>query len=332
MSQVTEQQRLHPHPEPRSYPLMLRTWNYRWWKPVLGLALGLLLFLVVQTLLLGILFVGEFLEGGSAPLMDRVNEAAQLEEVTPWSMLFLNLGLASLTLVVWVVMRVVHGMRFRWLTSVQPGMRWKFFFACLGIAVLVLLASLVLGHFLPGDTDSVEGTAAVPRGQLLAVAIVILLTTPLQAIGEEYGFRGYLMQVFGSLTGSRVAALLASAVLFSLAHGPQNFPLFFDRFAFGLVAGLTVILLGGLEAAIAMHILNNLAAFAVGVAYDELADMLTISESSWWQLVDTTVRNGLFLLLALWVGRRMGLRNKTAPPAPADGPEPGVQGAVQPAG
>ena len=27
----------HPHPEPRSYPLMLRTWTYVWWRPVVGL-------------------------------------------------------------------------------------------------------------------------------------------------------------------------------------------------------------------------------------------------------------------------------------------------------
>ena len=29
----------HPHPEPRTYPLMLRTWDYRWWKPVVGIVL-----------------------------------------------------------------------------------------------------------------------------------------------------------------------------------------------------------------------------------------------------------------------------------------------------
>ena len=27
----------HPHPEPRTYPLMLRTWDYAWWKPVVGI-------------------------------------------------------------------------------------------------------------------------------------------------------------------------------------------------------------------------------------------------------------------------------------------------------
>ena len=60
-------------------------------------------------------------------------------------MLYLNLGLASLTLVAWLVVRVVHRMRPRWLSSVLPGMRWKFFFACLGLAVVALVASLIVG-------------------------------------------------------------------------------------------------------------------------------------------------------------------------------------------
>ena len=82
--------------------------------------------------------------------------------------------------------------------------------------------------------------------------MIVVLTTPLQAAGEEYGFRGYLLQAFGSLfatarvDGGRV---LVSATLFALAHGVQNFPLFFDRFMFGLIAGWLVIRTGGLEAA-----------------------------------------------------------------------------------
>ena len=124
----------------------------------------------------------------------------------------------------------------------------------------------------------------MPTGQLLATAIVILVTTPLQALGEEYGFRGYLMQASGSFFRSRIAALLITSGLFALAHGTQNFPLFFDRFAFGLIAGLIVILVGGLEAGIALHILNNLLAFGIAIAFNQLDSTLTVSEASWWQL------------------------------------------------
>ena len=145
---------------------------------------------------------------------------------------------------------------------------------------------------------------------------MILLTTPLQAIGEEYAFRGYLMQAFGSLTRSRIVALLVTSVLFAFAHGAQNFPLFFDRLAFGLMAGLVVILVGGLEAGIALHILNNLLAFAVAIFFGDLQGALTVSEVSWWQLPVTIVQNGVFLVLVLLVARRMGLSSRTTPPVP----------------
>ena len=44
--------RAHPHPEPRSYPLMLRTWDYAWWKPVVGILMLIVGGLLVMPLLL----------------------------------------------------------------------------------------------------------------------------------------------------------------------------------------------------------------------------------------------------------------------------------------
>ena len=105
-------------------------------------------------------------------------------------------------------------------------------------------------------------------------------------------------------------------MLFAFAHGAQNFPLFFDRFAFGLMAGLVVILVGGLEAGIALHILNNLLAFAVAIFFGDLQGALTVSEVSWWQLPVTIAQNGVFLVLVLLVARRMGLSQRTTPPVP----------------
>ncbi len=49
-------------------------------------------------------------------------------------------------------------------------MRWKFFFACLGLAVIALVASLVVGALLPHDANDLSGTAHLPTGQLLATA------------------------------------------------------------------------------------------------------------------------------------------------------------------
>ncbi len=73
---------------------------------------------------------------------------------------------------------------------------------------------------------------------------MVVFLTPLQAIAEEYVFRGYLTQAFGSLARglalSRAVAVGVPAILFAAAHGTQSFPVFVDRLAFGLVAGVLV--------------------------------------------------------------------------------------------
>jgi membrane protease YdiL (CAAX protease family) len=337
-SQWEPQMVAHPHPEPRIYPLMLRTWGYRWWKPLVGILVLLIGgFLVVPLVLMPVLALAVALEGGSRPFVDRFTEASKLTSITPASMLYLNLTLASLTLLCMGIVRFVHRLRPRWLASVLPGMRWRFFAACFGLAIVALMVSVVVGYFLPDNTNEVSGKPNELTGRLIATAIVILVTTPLQALGEEYAFRGYLMQAFGSLTHGimeaigvsrkwavRIAvsiALLVTSGLFALAHGVQNFPLFFDRFAFGLMAGLVVILVGGLEAGIALHILNNLLAFAVAIFFGDLEGALTVAEVSWWQLPVTIAQNGVYLLLVLLVARKMGLRNKTSPPVAQAAPE-----------
>jgi membrane protease YdiL (CAAX protease family) len=321
----------HPHPEPRLYPLMLRTWDFAWWKPVVGiLSMVVLGLVVVPLLLMPVLAAAVAIQGGSGSFADRFVDSASVESVTPASMLYLNLTLASLTLVAMGLMRFVHRLRPRWLASVLPGMRWKFFFVCLGLSVVALVVSILVSAVLPSNPSDVGGNPNELTGRLIATGIVILLTTPLQALGEEYAFRGYLMQAFGSLTHSiaeswglsraaaaRVAvgfALLITSSLFALAHGTQNAPLFLDRFAFGLMAGLIVVLAGGLEAGIALHILNNLLAFALAIFFGDLQSALTVSEVSWWQLPVTIAQNGVYLLLVLFVARRMGLRNTTTPP------------------
>jgi membrane protease YdiL (CAAX protease family) len=156
------------------------------------------------------------------------------------------------------------------------------------------------------------------------------VTTPFQAAGEEYVFRGYLLQALGSLTRSKWVALLATSTLFAVAHGVQNFPLFFDRFVFGLIAGWLVIRTGGLEAGIAMHILNNFLAFGYALTFSDLTSSLTVSEVGWENIPLTLTQAGTYALLVLLVTRRRDVQRRTAPPA---GSAPsGARHAAEPAG
>jgi len=308
-----------PHPEPREYHQMLRTWNYAWWKPVLGIVLTFLGVIIVAPLLLSpILIGGVLLEPGS--FAENLEKAATLESVGPAALLYLNLSLGAGILVCWLVMRVLHRMRPRWLTSVMPKMRWKLLLIFIGISVVALIAQMVVALVIDavmageqevapgGDLNDLTATTAL-------LAVIVLLTTPLQAAGEEYVFRGYLMQAIGSLSRSKWIALLVTSTVFAMAHGVQNFPLFFDRFMFGLIAGWLVIRTGGLEAGIAMHILNNFLAFGFALLFSDLSQSLNVTEAGWENIPVTLTQAGTYAVLVVIVARKLDIQRRTAPPA-----------------
>ena len=312
----------HPHPEPLPYHLMLRNWTYVWWKPFAGLGLLLVLFLAVQFLVAVALFVIAAFRAGS--FLENLEGLSDLSTITPELLLLLNLSLGAMILATWVTIRVVHRMRPRWLTSVAPKMRWRFFWVCVGLSVVALLAQTGVSLVLPGNQEmDLDGGVNEFTVTTAALALTVLLTTPFQAAGEEFLFRGYLMQAIGSLLGFRSdrwvqfmakwTALLVTSFLFALAHGAQNFPLFFDRFMFGMIAGWLILHTGGLEVGIAMHILNNFLAFGFALTVGDIGESLNVSEISWWNIPLTLTQSVVYALLVVLVARRMGIENRTRP-------------------
>jgi membrane protease YdiL (CAAX protease family) len=197
---------------------------------------------------------------------------------------------------------------------VLPCIRWRWLLVCLGLSVVALVATVAVGALVPADADaSVSGDLNDWTTTTRDFALVVLLLTPLQAAGEEYAFRGYLTQAFGGLFRNRWAAVLLPAVLFALAHGAQDLPIFFDRFAFGVVAGVLVIATGGLEAGIAMHVLNNFLAFGLALAYGDMSSALNPTGGSWWNLPVTLTQSLVYLGLAVWTARVLKVRRRTEP-------------------
>ncbi|MGI8901146.1 MAG: CPBP family glutamic-type intramembrane protease [Nocardioides sp.] len=320
----------YPHAEPLPYHLMLRNWTYVWWKPVAGLGLLLVLFLAVQFLVAGAFFVIAAVRPGS--FLENLEGLSDLSTITPEFLLLLNLSLGAMILATWVTIRVVHRMRPRWLASVAPKMRWRFFWVCVGLSVVALVAQTGISLVLPGSEQvDLGGGVNDFTATTAALALIVLLTTPFQAAGEEYLFRGYLMQAIGSLLGFRSdrwvqlmakwTALFVTSFLFALAHGAQNFPLFFDRFMFGMIAGWLILHTGGLEVGIAMHILNNFLAFGFALTVGDLGESLNVSEISWWNIPLTLTQSGVYALLVIMVARRMGIQNRTRQPVAEPGPE-----------
>ena len=284
-----------------------------WWRGLVGLGCLVALVLLVQVLvLIGLTFT--YLAQGLT--FDQAEARMTGDPVTPGFLLAVNLGWALSIPAVWLVQRVLHGLRPGWLASILPRIRWRWFAVCMGLSLVALISTIVVSLVIPEQADgdisgSLNDFTTTTRDYLL----VVILLTPLQAAGEEYVFRGYLTQAIGGFFASpRLSAVLAVGVpslLFALAHGAQDAPIFFDRFAFGVVASVLVILTGGLEAGIAMHVLNNWLAFGIALAFGDMDSALNPSGGSWWSIPVTLTQSLVYLALAVYVARRMGVRTST---------------------
>ena len=286
-----------------------RTWAA--WRPAVGLLLLVVVYVVaaVVTFLVGM--VGLIATGGVS-----FSEAAFDDLSGPGVILVINLVTAVAIPVVWLAWAAAHGMRIGWSSSVLGRLRWRLLpwytlmaFGTIGVGICVSLG-LALGQGMEA------GDPVASYGWLI---VVVLLTTPLQAAAEEYLFRGYLSQaVAGWVHRPRAGAVLAALVsgtLFSLAHLPPDVPSFLYYFLVGLAASAVVWLTGGLEAAIALHTVNNVVIFVLAGALGE--DVMASTESAagvpWFDVALTLVAMAVFVVLVARSRRR--LRPETSTPA-----------------
>ena len=267
-----------PHGEPTPYPLLLRTPRSRPWHPLLGLATVIAVALVSALLVFG----GAAL---AVAIIDDPSIASQadLDDLTgPLGLLAGNLMIAALIPATVLAVLIVHGERPGWLNSVTRRLRMRLLLTSGALALAVQIAALGAFVALSAaglDLELTEGEAQWPGARtFLALLVVILLTTPVQAAGEEYLFRGYLIQGAGIWTRSPWIPGVVTSLLFAAAHGPQDPWLFSDRFAFGLIAWALTLRTGGLEAAIALHVVNNLVVLIAAAATDEIDSSLAISD------------------------------------------------------
>lgn len=318
----------------RPYAQVLRGPRHRWWRPLLSVAVvvgasvaAIMLSMVHVALVAAALALALGLDVGAA--VELAFGAGASEGLGPVELGGMNLMIATGIPLAALGVVVAHRWPVGFVTSVVGRVRW----ALLGRAALVsavvlvpvVAGSVVVDALVAGELASLAELDPEPQWALLA--LVVLLTTPLQAAGEEYVFRGWLTQTLGSLFARRAVALVVttavSAGLFALAHGTQDVWLFTDRLLFGVVASVLVWRTGGLEVAVAVHTVNNVVVFALAIAYGGVADSLEVTTA---RPVDVAVSVGGLLVVAAVVlvrERRRGLEREVAPGSPGPG-DPGV--------
>lgn len=284
------------HDGARMYHELLRGAGHRWWRPAVGLFVAAAAFFVLLLLVqAGTVMLDVIRTGGSmSESVDRLTT-----EFDPLFLAGLNLSLAAMMPAAALAMLLVHRRRFGWLSSVVGRLRWGYLARAVLLAVIVAVLFTLAASALPVNGEAVESPPTVSFETWLGLAAVVLLTTPLQAAGEEYMFRGYVLQALGAWLRAPWVPMVVTSLAFAFAHGSQDPWLFFDRFAFGLIACWLVIRTGGLEAAIAMHVVNNVLIFLAAAAFDEVDDALTVTAMPWPLVVMDVLQMAVFGWLAI---------------------------------
>jgi membrane protease YdiL (CAAX protease family) len=291
--------------------------GFRWWRPLVALLLAIVYYLVfsiavaVPVLVLAVL-TGEISLSDPAQAQADIEALALIDAGSPISLI---LALGSLA----VMLPSVHlamlstGLRPAGVRhSVAFRLRWRWLWlSAVPALVLVIAANAV--PLLVGAALGQEmlGEFTTDPALFFGCAAIILALTPFQSAAEEYVFRGFLAQILGSWVRFAPVAIVVPTALFAALH-------YYDAAGvasvaiFGLGAAYVVWRTGGLEAGIAYHTLNNIAAFlflASGVYGTTVNERETAGDAGEAVLVivSTVIATGLWVVWVVWLAKRRGI-------------------------
>ncbi|MDG4829767.1 CPBP family intramembrane metalloprotease [Solwaraspora sp. WMMD1047] len=291
------------------YHRMARTDAHRWWLPpaataavAAGTAAAVGVLLSVRSLV-GLL-TGRSSGPADEPDFGPIGETA-----------LLLLVVAAALPVVLVVARSWQQRPAGTLTSVEGRVRWRWLTACLLIAVPAvwfMLAGFSQLLDLTGEPTAAPA-AWVGWPKFAASLSMLLLLVPLQTAAEEYVFRGWLLQAVGAFVHRPWLAIGPQAVLFATAHGWGTPWGFLDLLTMGLVCGWLTVRTGGLEAAVALHLVNNLIAYGGVAALGLLGSAGTAADAPWQLCAVSVLALAGYALAVRWQADRRGIAARTRP-------------------
>ena len=294
---------LRPVPPGLPFHQLARTDVHRWWRPILTFlvitlfGIGAMLALVIGMALAVRATTGAWLEFGSGDEL-FTNDLANL--------FALIASLAILLPIVLLATPLIERRPVGSLSSVHGRLRWRWLALCLVPAVGYVLATiglaLALDRVLPLAADEDHPWEWVGWAGFWPAFLVIVLLVPAQAAAEEYAFRGWLLQAIGSWTARFGAtawpAILISAVPFVVGHGYTDWgPL--DIGIFAVATGWVVVRTGGLEAAIALHIINNITGMTLAASEGDLS--LAQGSVPWTETLTSGIPLVAWALVVAWM-------------------------------
>ncbi|MCP5368196.1 MAG: CPBP family intramembrane metalloprotease [Hyphomicrobiales bacterium] len=260
-----------PAAPPAAFADLGRAGRSRWWVWLLGVAVLAVLVVGMQALLLAVQGVWAGLLGVDPDSLARGDLDLGRQPVVDMALTLASVG--TLAPAVYAVVRWVHGRTWRTVVTARPRFRWRLFAAGFAVVAAVMAASVAVNLAL-GLSDI---RWAFDRDRFFAFLPVCLLLTPLQVLGEEVLFRGYLLQLVGRFTGRAAVRLLVPAAAFFAVHLGNPEVEAWGGWAvaqYALVAlylGWVTLRSDGLEASTGLHLGINLAlSLVIGSPGDSL--------------------------------------------------------------
>lgn len=232
--------------------------KHEFWRYLVGSAIVFIAAIIGQ---LPFTFAAIFKVMGDGKSIFTMSEQEIMSALEPNLNLFLLLlsfafGLAALFLVV----KFLHKQSIKSVTTARNKIDWKrvwFAFIFWGI---ISSGMVLLDYYLA--PEGYVWNFELERFLILAVIAILLI--PIQTSTEEYIFRGYLMQGFGTLAKNRWFPLLMTSVIFGGMHifNPEVSKLGYLVMVYyigtGLFLGIITLMDEGMELALGFHAANNL--------------------------------------------------------------------------
>jgi len=265
------------HPAPRRLPadtvigglafhrLLFARRRSGWWTPLVTGILGLAIYTAFLVVVMIVIVIATFGEPDQIERLNRLAQSGGFDMSDPLLVAIL-LGTIALMLPAYVLASlVVNGPRVGLISSAAGRLRWRWMLICGGVALALSAVLTAATFFFPVDVGGVGDAQPAPNPLWAVTLVIVLLLVPVQAAAEEYVFRGFLAQMIGRWLRHPAFAILLPVPLFVLGH-------MYDMLGqigvglFAVAAGWLTWRTGGLEAAIALHVVNNLSAFLLSLA------------------------------------------------------------------
>lgn len=264
-----------------------------------------------QMVLLFVLGVGVGVTEGDSALDDFFDRLLE-PVVDPTDPLMFAFLLASLGIMIPAVYLgyLVGGIRpIGMVASVAMRIRWRWLVRTLLPAAVTIATAFGLAMAIGAVTGTNPEPIRIAPATTVLAGVIALCLVPFQAAAEEFVFRGVMVQALGSwLPRKRWSMLIIVVVPTALFVSGHLYDLWglTDVAVFALAAMWVTLRTGGIEAAISLHVLNNLGVFTLQIA-GVLGDPSAESSGSLMGVLITAITSLGYCVVVERMARRRGI-------------------------